>query len=388
MLQRLIARLDAYREVAFDLIRIYLGIGLFVRGILFAYDADAFVALLPAGAPAWLAEPSVLTTVAFVHMIGGLLIAVGYWTRFATLAQIPILFGAVFISIGGLFSPDQSFELSALVLLLLVLVLICGSGKWSIDYAIGERRPSIQLVLDRIADYRATAFDLLRMYLGVALFLRGVVFISDADTFMALLGNDSAGFLRSAVLVHYVALGHVFGGFMMAAGLLTRVAALVQIPILVGAVVVSQMQGGLMAGTQGFEISALTLFLLMLVLLYGSGQWSADHYLLRRPAPATRQERAVRAAEILSHAVPEEGPFVDPVEILAVPEARTDAAIAEALKDNPLVVTHARYPFWGWLLFLLDVTPRPREVIFRHMKTGKIIKRSKDPEVLRQFRYR
>ncbi len=388
MLQRLIARLDAYREVAFDLIRIYLGIGLFVRGILFAYDSDAFVALLPPGAPAWLTLSWVLTTVAFVHMLGGLLIAVGYWTRFATLAQIPILFGAVFISIGGLFSPDQSFELSALVLLLLVLVLICGSGKWSVDYAIGDRRASIQLALDRFAEYRNTAFDLLRMYLGVALFVRGVVFISDAGAFMALLGNDSTAFLQSSVLVHYVALGHVFGGFMMAAGLLTRVAALVQIPILAGAVAVSQAQGGLMAGTQGFEISALTLFLLVLVLLYGSGQWSADHYLLRRPAPATRRERTARASEILSHEVPEEGPFVDPVEILAVPEARTDAALAAALKDNPLVVTQARYPFWGWLLFLLDVTPRPREVIFRHMKTGKIIKRSKDPDVLRQFRYR
>ena len=283
MLQRLIARLDAYREVAFDLVRIYLGIGLFVRGILFAYDAEAFVALLPVGAPAWLALPGVLMAVALVHMVGGLLIAAGYWTRFATLAQIPILFGAVFISVGGLFSADQSFELSSLVLFLLLLVLVCGSGRWSIDYLTRQRRLAVQVILDRFFAYRAHAFDLLRMYLGVALFLRGVVFISDADSFMALLGSDSGSFLQSAFLVHYVALGHVFGGFMMAAGLLSRVAALVQIPILVGAVAVSQAQGGLIAGMQSFEISALTLFLLVLILLYGSGEWSSGPL----PAAAT-----------------------------------------------------------------------------------------------------
>ncbi len=387
MLQRLIVRLDAYREVAFDLVRIYLGIGLFVRGILFAYDPEAFVALLPVGAPAWLTLPGVLMAVALVHMVGGLLIAAGYWTRFATLAQIPILFGAVFISVGGLFSADQSFELSSLVLFLLLLVLVCGSGRWSIDYLTRQRRLAVQVILDRFFAYRAHAFDLLRMYLGVALFLRGVVFISDADSFMALLGSDSGSFLQSAFLVHYVALGHVFGGFMMATGLLSRVAALVQIPILVGAVAVSQAQGGLIAGMQGFEISALTLFLLVLILLYGSGEWSSDHYLLRRPAPAA-PDRTARASDILAHDVPKEGPFADPVEMLAIPETRTNAAIAAELRDNPLVVTHARYPFWGWLLFLVDVTPRPKEVVFRHMKTGKIIKRSKDPEVLRQFRYR
>ena len=43
MLEKFNAWLDRYREVAFDLIRIYLGIGLFVRGILFLVNASMFV---------------------------------------------------------------------------------------------------------------------------------------------------------------------------------------------------------------------------------------------------------------------------------------------------------------------------------------------------------
>jgi len=54
MLQQLNSWLDRYREIAFDLIRIYLGIGLFARGILFFMNAESFVALLPQNAPSWL----------------------------------------------------------------------------------------------------------------------------------------------------------------------------------------------------------------------------------------------------------------------------------------------------------------------------------------------
>ena len=133
MLQKFDAWLDEYREIAFDLIRIYLGIGLFARGILFLFDASTLVALLPEGAPAWLSESWVHLFVAGFHMVGGLLITAGFWTRIAALCQVPILFGAVFLSLGSLFSANQSLELSSLVLFMLLLVVICGSGDWSLD---------------------------------------------------------------------------------------------------------------------------------------------------------------------------------------------------------------------------------------------------------------
>ena len=389
MIQKLVAWLDTYREVAFDLLRIYLGVGLFVRGVLFFYDPEAVTTMLPSDTPDWVASGAVLNLVALVHVVGGALIAIGFWTRFAALSQVPILFGAVFLSVAGLFSADQSFEFSTLVLFLVVLIFIYGSGKWSVERYWRRERLAIQKLLDKLYDYRETAFDLLRIYLGLGLFARGVLFIADSSNFIALLSPDSGALLRSTVIVHYVALAHVFGGTMMAAGLLTRVAALVQIPVLVGAVFVSQLQGGLLTASQSFEFSALVLFMLILIFLYGSGTWSADYYLFKRKAAAQAEEarRTELAAEILTYEVPEEEAFADPVGTLAVPEAKTAATTIEQLRADPTVLAQARYSFWGWFLFLVDVTPRPKEIVFRNIRTGKIIKRSKDPAVLEQFRY-
>ena len=390
MLQKFDAWLDEYREIAFDLIRIYLGIGLFARGILFLFDASTLVALLPEGAPAWLSESWVHLFVAGFHMVGGLLITAGFWTRIAALSQVPILFGAVFLSLGSLFSANQSLELSSLVLFMLILVVICGSGDWSLDRLIGSSPNDLRQLLAGLYRFRAHAFDLLRMYLGLGLLIRGMLFIADANSFMELVGANSSAMLRSTVLLHYVAMSHLLGGFMLLTGLLSRVGALIQIPVLVGAVFVEEMAGGLTAGTQGFEIAMLTLFLLILIFLYGSGKISSDHYFFKRtsgPRP-TRTTVTGQAAEILRQDVPEDREFANPVDILKVPEALTSEESIKEIISNPYIVSQARYSFWGWALFLMDVTPQPKEIVFRDVHSGQILRRSKDPNVIKQFRYR
>ncbi|MFQ5569936.1 MAG: DoxX family protein [Rhodothermales bacterium] len=385
-IQKLVNWLDTYREVAFDLLRIYLGVGLFVRGVLFFYDSSAYVALLPSDAGALLTSSAFLYTVAGIHVVGGALIAAGFWTRLAALAQIPILVGAVFLSMAGLFSANQSFEFSALVLFLLVLVFVYGSGRWSVEHYWGRGRMAFQKLLDKLYGYRGTAFDLLRIYLGIGLFVRGGLFIADSGAFIRLLSPDPGSLLTSAVVVHCVALAHIFGGAMMVAGLLTRLAALIQIPVLVGAVFVSQLQGGLLSADQSFEFSALVLFLLVLIFLYGSGQWSADHYFFVRRAGAdaelTGQSEGARA--ILEREIPEDIPVVAPSDVLTADPAVGTRTLT---RDDPMVAAQARYSFWGWFLFLVDVTPRPREIVFRNIKTGEIVERSRDPEVLDKYRY-
>lgn len=388
MIQKTVDWLDRYREVAFDLIRIYLGIGLFARGVQFLLDATTFVSLLPESAPAWLAVGQVHLAVSILHLIGGALIAVGFWTRVAALTQVPVLFGAVFLSLGSLFSASQSFELSSLVLFMLVLVVVCGSGFWSIDHHLQRPRTDLQQLLDKLYKYRARAFDLLRMFLGVGLLIRGVLFIADANTFMELIGGEPAGILRSTVLLHYVALSHFLGGFMLLAGLLSRVGALIQIPVLIGAVFVEEMTGGLTQGTEGFEIAALTLFLLVLIFLYGSGEWSSDRFLFHEHEEPVLATVAPVVQDILDETRPAEQTFLNPVDILAVPEALTSQDSIELIKANPHIVSQARYSFWGWAMFLIDVTPRPKEIVFKDVHSGEILRRSKDPKVLQQFRYR
>jgi len=75
--------------------------------------------------------------VAFAHLVGGLLIAMGLLTRFAIIFQLPILFFAVFfvnIQQGFFFASNNlEFEISLITFILLIVFLIYGSGKLSID---------------------------------------------------------------------------------------------------------------------------------------------------------------------------------------------------------------------------------------------------------------
>ena len=59
----------------------------------------------------------------------------GLLTRIAALFQLPVLIGACFFVYGrdGIFAHNQEFQFTALVLFLLVLVLIRGAGRLSVD---------------------------------------------------------------------------------------------------------------------------------------------------------------------------------------------------------------------------------------------------------------
>jgi uncharacterized membrane protein YphA (DoxX/SURF4 family) len=141
---------------------------------------------------------------------------------------------------------------------------------------------TVEWVLER----RDMCFDLVRIYLGIGLFVKGVYFMSATETLTSLVlkANNYEAF--STLLVHYVALAHVSGGLFMAVGIITRLSALAQIPILFGAVFLVHLKEGLFSQGQSLEFSALVLFLLCLVLIYGSGRLSLDHYLEMKKAEA------------------------------------------------------------------------------------------------------
>src|SRR5215207_6625557 len=137
-MQRFIAWADARREYWLDCVRIYLGLGLFARGLLLITNTSPgyFVDLLQRSGQSWITNGLLLHFVMVAHFVGGLLLTIGFLTRVAALVQIPILFGAVFLihRQDGLFALGQSLEFSALVLFLLCVFVVSGAGKLSLDH--------------------------------------------------------------------------------------------------------------------------------------------------------------------------------------------------------------------------------------------------------------
>jgi|HubBroStandDraft_6_1064221.scaffolds.fasta_scaffold667361_2 uncharacterized membrane protein YphA (DoxX/SURF4 family) len=138
--------------------------------------------------------------------------------------------------------------------------------------------------------------DCVRIYLGLGLFARGLLLICNVrtDFFVNLLARSDEPWLISAALLHYVALAHFVGGAMLALGLLTRLAALVQIPILAGAVFIVHRQDGLFALGQSLEFSALVLFLLCVIVVSGAGRFSLDHVVFGEHARPEAHKPAVQ----------------------------------------------------------------------------------------------
>ena len=136
---------------------------------------------------------------------------------------------------------------------------------------------------------RDLVLDALRVYLGTGLFFRGLALLLTDTGLQQLAGSTNPGLTGLAV---YVITAHLVGGAFLAVGLYTRLAALVQLPILVGAVVVVHWQDGLLSANQSLEFSALVLFLLVLVCAFGGGRWSLDAKWRRAPTPVSSSASA------------------------------------------------------------------------------------------------
>lgn len=127
---------------------------------------------------------------------------------------------------------------------------------------------------------RDLALELIRIYLGLGLFAKGVYFAGHLSAVTSLMSGDFAKY----TVAHLIAFAHLAGGLLLAAGLLTRLAAAVQIPILVGAVLMVHLREGLFGATQNLEFALLVLFLLVISVVVGGGRWSADYFLAKREA--------------------------------------------------------------------------------------------------------
>ena len=116
--------------------------------------------------------------------------------------------------------------------------------------------------------------DLLRIALGVFLFIKGINFMADSIMLMSLF-KPMENLAGGMVIIHYVAPAHFLGGILIAFGLLTRWTIIAQIPILIGAIVINFV--GEMNSTN-LILAISTLLTCGFFLFYGSGKHSLDYY--------------------------------------------------------------------------------------------------------------
>ncbi len=120
-------------------------------------------------------------------------------------------------------------------------------------------------ILQSLNSNQNIAYSLIRTFLGIVLFVRGWILFSNPDAIMELVGDNQYHMWYS-----YVTIGHLIGGFFLMIGIFTRIGALLQIPILFGAVFIVH-DKSLLQGGQSIELAVLVLFLLILCFIFGSG---------------------------------------------------------------------------------------------------------------------
>lgn len=250
-------------------------------------------------------------------------------------------------------------------------------------------------LVDWINDHREIGIDLVRVYLGIGLFVRGLLFIAESQGVAALVDLSTFS-VTSAALAHYVTFAHLFGGLLLAVGLLTRLAALVQIPILGGAVFLVHLDEGLLSANQSLEFSALVLFLLVVVFVFGPGAWSADRYVFEPdPEPQGEEESDLwwRDDTFDTHDAPPDPedrvPAAPETAAKRVVSTQADVATCSCGHDfrHPRVTVEPHYGWNAGFFFMLGISAPVKEVVFYCETCGTIMKRSRDPELLQRYRW-
>ena len=194
--------------------------------------------------------------------------------------------------------------------------------------------------------------DLLRVFLGVALFLKGVAVLRAAPLYTADLVEK--GFpMAGPTLVHYAALAHFIGGTMLVFGIFTRAAAIIQIPNVLGAIFFVHAGSGIFSMNQSLEVAVMTLVLLVSFAFLGSGRLSTDWYFSEHPHQMSAESAEIAQMEIerdedsASEAVPlvtelSSANLIDQTNIDTDPYGTVDAGSDDDDSDDRITLVDTR----------------------------------------------
>ncbi len=149
------------------------------------------------------------------------------------------------------------------------------------------RGPLVPALAPAIAKIRP--MDALRIYVGIALMIKGIYFVTDFNALEGQLDSIGKGLGAWKELAAWgAAAAHLVGGAALALGFFTRVAAGANALVALGAVFAFSSKstiGDLFRGNVEFQLVALVFFLLLLLIWRGSGPFSLDRVLGTEPAP-------------------------------------------------------------------------------------------------------
>jgi uncharacterized membrane protein YphA (DoxX/SURF4 family) len=134
-------------------------------------------------------------------------------------------------------------------------------------------------------DHHPWLLDILRILLGLFLLNKGIIFLKDSGYLRDLIlakeaVNQPPGLVTA--IVFYVSYIHVVGGGLMVLGLYTRVWAILQFPVVLGAVFLVNITAPYV--NSELWLSILVLAMLTVFIIFGSGPLSIDHLLKRGAA--------------------------------------------------------------------------------------------------------
>jgi hypothetical protein len=125
---------------------------------------------------------------------------------------------------------------------------------------------------------KLTWFVVFRILLGLGLFLKGIDYIRNKSIIRKEFVDSTAlqDYFWLQTLIPWL---NLLCGVFIIIGLFTRLAAIIQIPILVGAIVFVNARKGLFAGDSELVLSIAVLLLLIVFAIKGSGPASWDKWI-------------------------------------------------------------------------------------------------------------
>jgi uncharacterized membrane protein YphA (DoxX/SURF4 family) len=152
-------------------------------------------------------------------------------------------------------------------------------------------------VINKVEDWgnahRPGFLDFFRIALGAFITYKGVVFATNIESLEMTVQGLNMAYL-GIVLAHYVIFAHLLCGPLIVFGLLTRIMCLVQVPILLGAIIlVNSPKGFLSVGNHmELEVSIIVLVGLIVFIVFGAGKFSIDE---KRRQEKLREQSAAAA---------------------------------------------------------------------------------------------